>query len=186
MRITLLRCLVAAALLAAVIVNVAGQKVKTAASSPPARSTAATAIKQIDIDGLKMLLKTDGKPRLINFWATWCDPCREEFPELVKIDKAYKGKIDFVAISLDDLEDIGTTVPKFLREMKATMPAYLLHASDEDAAIAAITNISSDFHGSLPFTILIKPNGELAYSHQGKIHMDELNAAITKQLATGP
>jgi thiol-disulfide isomerase/thioredoxin len=140
-------------------------------------------IKQIDLEGLRTLLKTDGKPRLINFWATWCDPCREEFPELVKVDSAYKGKIDFVTISLDDLEDIGTTVPKFLREMKATMPAYLLHASDEDAAIAAITNISGDFHGSLPFTILIKPNGELAYSHAGKIHPDELNLAITKQLA---
>jgi thiol-disulfide isomerase/thioredoxin len=143
------------------------------------------AIKQIDLDGLKTLLKTDGKPRLINFWATWCDPCREEFPELVKIDTVYKGKIDFISVSLDDLEDIGTTVPKFLREMKATMPAYLLHAADEDAAIAAITGISSDFHGSLPFTILIKPSGELAYSHAGKIHPDELNAAITKQLSTG-
>src|SRR6476646_1928490 len=89
------------------------------------------AIKQIDLDGLKTVLKTEGKPRLINFWATWCDPCREEFPELVKIDTAYKGKIDFISVSLDDLEDMGTTVPRFLREMKATMPAYLLHASDE-------------------------------------------------------
>jgi len=148
-------------------------------------ATVGPAIKQIDLDGLKTVLKTDGKPRLINFWATWCDPCREEFPELVKIDAAYKGKIDFISVSLDDLEDIGTTVPKFLREMKATMPAYLLHAADEDAAIAAITSISSDFHGSLPFTILIKPNGELAYSHAGKIHPDELNAAIAKQLSTG-
>ena len=141
------------------------------------------AIKQIDVDGLKALLKPNGKPRLINFWATWCDPCREEFPELVKTDAAYKGKIDFVTVSLDDAEDIGTTVPKFLTQMKATMPAYLLKAADDDAAIAAIANISDEFHGSLPFTILIKPNGELAYSRQGKVHPDELNAAITKQLA---
>jgi len=143
------------------------------------------AVKQIDLEGLKSLLKPDGKPRLINFWATWCDPCREEFPELVKFDSSYKGKIDFVTVSLDDAEDIGTTVPKFLGEMKATMPAYLLKATDDDAAIAAISSISSEFHGSLPFTILIKPNGELAYSHQGKIHVDELNAAITKQLGVG-
>ena len=141
------------------------------------------AIKQIDVDGLKALLKPNGKPRLINFWATWCDPCREEFPELVKTDAAYKGKIDFLTVSLDDAEDIGTTVPKFLTQMKATMPAYLLKAADDDAAIAAIANISDEFHGSLPFTILIKPNGELAYSRQVKIHPDELNAAITKQLA---
>ena len=99
---------------------------------------------------------------------------------------AYKGKIDFLSVSLDDAEDIGTAVPKFLTLMKATMPAYLLKASDDDAAIAAIANISSEFHGSLPFTILIKQNGELAYSHAGKIHPDELNAEIAKQLATAP
>src|SRR4051794_11613171 len=91
-------------------------------------------VTKIDTDGLKTLLKTDAKPRLINFWATWCDPCREEFPELVKIDAEYKGKIDFLSVSLDDLDDIGTTVPKFLVQMKSTMPAYLLNATDEDAA----------------------------------------------------
>jgi thiol-disulfide isomerase/thioredoxin len=151
--------------------------------APASRPAAGPVVTQIDLAGLKPLLKPVGKPRLINFWATWCDPCREEFPELVKIDAAYSTKLDFITISLDDLEDIRTTVPKFLREMKSTMPAYLLHAADEDAAIAAIAAISSDFSGSLPFTILIKPNGELAYSHQGKIHVDELNAAIAKQLA---
>jgi thiol-disulfide isomerase/thioredoxin len=154
--------------------------------TPKTAGTTAPAIKQIDVDGLKALLKPDGKPRLINFWATWCDPCREEFPELVKTSAAYNGRIDFVTVSLDDVEDIGTTVPKFLAQMKATMPAYLLKAADDDAAIAAIANISTEFHGSLPFTILIKPNGELAYSRQGKIHPDELNAAIAKQLAASP
>jgi len=150
------------------------------------KQTTGPAVKQIDLDGLKSLLKPNGRPRLINFWATWCDPCREEFPELVKVNASYNGKIDFVTVSLDDADDIGTTVPKFLTEMKATMPAYLLKAVDDDAAIAAIANISTEFHGSLPFTILIKPNGELAYSRQGKVHIDELNAAITKQLAATP
>src|SRR5438270_12405536 len=111
-------------------------------------------IRQIDLDGLKKLLQRnpkDARPLLINFWATWCDPCREEFPDLVKIDADFKGKIEFLTVSLDDLDDIGTAVPKFLSQMKATMPAYLLSTADEDAAIAVI---SKDFHGNLPFTIL--------------------------------
>ena len=96
------------------------KKPKPAAKKP---AVAGPKVTQIDIDGLKSLIKPKDKPLLINFWATWCDPCREEFPDLVKIDAAYKGKIDFVTISLDDLADIATTVPKFLNEVKATMPA---------------------------------------------------------------
>src|SRR5258706_7257651 len=99
---------------------------------PAAQKAAAAAPKvvQIDIDGLKKLLKPNGKPLLINFWATWCDPCRDEFPDLVKIDAAYRGKIDFITISLDDLADIDTFVPKFLTEMKTGMPAFLLYTPD--------------------------------------------------------
>ena len=78
-------------------------------------------VTQIDIDGLKKLIKPNGKPLMINFWATWCDPCREEFPDLVKLDTTYKGKIDIVTISLDDLAEINRDVPKFLAEMKAGM-----------------------------------------------------------------
>src|SRR5947209_1346599 len=78
----------------------------------PAKATASSpTVSQIDLPGLKTLLKPDGKPRLINFWATWCDPCREEFPELVRINAAYRGRLDFITVSLDDLEDIQTTVP---------------------------------------------------------------------------
>lgn len=183
MRLSPVTYFLALALIIIADYSLQAQKAKTGSVR---RAVAMSTIKQIDLDALKIMLKPDdGKPRLINFWATWCDPCREEFPELVKVDSSYKGKIDFVTVSLDDVEDIGTLVPKFLREMKATMPAYLLKAPDEDAAITAIANISGDFHGSLPFTILIKPNGELAYSHQGKIHTDELKLAIAKQLATG-
>ena len=49
-------------------------------------------VTQIDAQALKNLLKPNGKPLLINFWATWCDPCREEFPDLVKIGADYSGR----------------------------------------------------------------------------------------------
>ena len=84
---------------------------------------------------LAELLKPRQRPLLINFWATWCDPCREEFPDLVAIDAEYKGKIDFITISLDDLAEINRDVPKFLQAMKAEMPAYLLHTPDQKKRI---------------------------------------------------
>jgi thiol-disulfide isomerase/thioredoxin len=62
---------------------------------------------------LRKALTPSRKPLLVNFWATWCDPCREEFPDLVKLDAEYKGKIDFITISLDELSEIDRDVPSF-------------------------------------------------------------------------
>lgn len=137
-------------------------------------------ITQIDETALSKLLKPSGKPLLVNFWATWCEPCREEFPDLVKLNADYKDKIDFVVVSLDELSEINRDVPKFLAEMKAAMPAYLLKTPGEDSAIAAI---SKDWQGALPFTILYSASGETVFTKQGKIQPDDLRAAIEKILA---
>ena len=132
---------------------------------------------QVNEVSLRNALKPNGKPLLVNFWATWCDPCREEFPELVKIDNEYKGKIDFVTVSLDDITDINTAVPKFLGEMKADMPAYLLKTDDESAVISSI---AKDWSGGLPFTILYNEKGEIAYFRQGKVIPAVLRTEIIK------
>ena len=124
------------------------KKTKTTAKKPVASAPKVT---RIDIEGLRALIKPKGKPLLINFWATWCDPCREEFPEIVQIDATYKGRIDVVTVSLDDLDEIKRAVPKFLRKNKASMPAYLLKTPDEDAAISLVTK---EWSGNLPLTIL--------------------------------
>lgn len=136
-------------------------------------------VTQIDEVKLKELLKPNGKPLLINFWATWCDPCREEFPDLVKINADYKEKIDFITISLDDLAEIRREVPKFLAEMKADMASYLLKAANEDAAIALV---SKDWQGALPLTVLFNEKGETAYLRQGIIKPEILRAELDKLL----
>src|SRR5947207_6276467 len=96
-------------------------------------------VREINLDGLKKILARDPgdkRPLLLNFWATWCDPCREEFPDLVKLDADYKDKgLNFIAISLDDITDIKSEVPKFLTQMKATMPVVLLNVNDPEPAI---------------------------------------------------
>lgn len=136
-------------------------------------------VTKIDIEGLKPLLKPNGKPLLINFWATWCDPCREEFPDLVKIGDEFRGKLDFITISLDDLADIDRDVPRFLREMKAKMPAYLLRTPDESAAIQMV---SKDWTGNLPMTILFAADGTISYFRNGKIRVEPLRENILKLL----
>jgi thiol-disulfide isomerase/thioredoxin len=144
--------------------------------------TAVTAkVTQIDVVALKRLVRPNGKPLLVNFWATWCDPCREEYPDLVKIDQEYRGKIDFITVSLDEVGDKDTAVPKFLADMKAEMPSYLLVTNNEEAAMGVV---SKDWTGGLPFTILYDAKGAVLYSRQGKVKIDVLKAALLKSVPT--
>lgn len=178
------RVLPSAGLLVVVIVFSAGVGAQTKGTSgaegPAIKSSSAkspNAITQIDALGLKSVLNPDGKPLLINFWATWCDPCRDEFPDLVKLDAEYRGKIDFITISLDDVEEINRAVPKFLSSMKARMPAFLLKTEDDEVAIKAV---AKDWNGGLPFTILYSPDGSIAYFRQGPINLDVVRPEIDK------
>jgi hypothetical protein len=93
----------------------------------------------------------------------------------------YKGKLDVITISLDDLADIKTFVPKFLSEMKAEMPAYLLRTKDESAAIALV---SRDWAGNLPLTVLYHPDGKTAYLKKGKFKYEVLAEEIDKLVGT--
>ncbi len=141
-------------------------------------------IKEIDLEGLKKLLQRDAKdarPLLVNFWATWCDPCREEFPDLVKIDADYGAKnLNFVTVSLDDVSEIGTEVPKFLKQVKATMLTVLLNVNDPEPAIKSV---DPAWDGQLPATFLYDKDGKVVFRHFGKFKPDELRAAIDKEVS---
>ena len=133
----------------------------------------------IDTEALKGLItQPRERPLLINFWATFCDPCRDEFPDLVKIDKDYRPQaIEFVTVSLDDFSEIKNEVPKFLVSMNATMPAYLLNVSDPEPAI---NFIDKRWQGDLPATYLYNEKGEVVYKHIGRVNTAELREAIEK------
>lgn len=170
--IGLTRVLLCAFCLACAAVSISAQ---TKAKKPVIKKTAVAQtanlpkVTQVDTLALQNLLKRDGetaKPLLVNFWATWCAPCIEEFPDLVAINNDYQGKIDFITVTLDDLAEINTGVPKFLAKVKATMPTYLLKTTDEDAAILAV---AKGWKGGLPFTILFDGKGATIYSRQAKI-----------------
>lgn len=136
-------------------------------------------IRAINTDELRSLLKREAAgPLLVNFWATWCDPCRDEFPDLVKIDEQYRSKgLDFIAISLDDFADIKTQVPKFLQEMHASMPVYLLNVPDPEPAINLV---DPRWGGALPATFLYNAQGQIVYERLGRINDSDLRAAIEK------
>jgi thiol-disulfide isomerase/thioredoxin len=152
---------------------------KSHAVPPVKKGARATAI---NAEEMQLLLKRDGnRPLLVNSWPTWCEPCRDEFPDLVKIDDQYRDKgLDFIAITLDDLADLNTAVPKFLSEMKAKMPVYLLNVADPEPAI---NSVDPKWSGALPATFLYNNKGEVVYRHFGRVKTDELRAAIEKVMS---
>jgi thiol-disulfide isomerase/thioredoxin len=168
--------------------GVNGQGVRAAASpelpSSASGEAGALAVREADVAAIKELLKRDPKqprPLLVNFWATWCEPCREEFPDLVRINNDYRGRgLEFITISLDDVMDIKTTVPQFLEETHASMPAYLLNPSDPDALVAVV---DPTWGGALPATFLFDARGGIAFRQMGRVKVDALRAALEKVLS---
>jgi thiol-disulfide isomerase/thioredoxin len=143
----------------------------------------ASVVHELDLEGLKKLLQPgegkDARPVLINFWATWCEPCKEEFPDLIRIDADYQKRgLKTVFISLDDPTDIKTTVPQFLREMRADkLSSFLLNIPDPEPAIKMV---DAEWHGALPATFLFDAQGKLVFKHTGRIKPAELRAALDK------
>jgi thiol-disulfide isomerase/thioredoxin len=141
-------------------------------------------VQEIDAEGLKKILQRDAaapRPLLINFWATWCGPCREEFPDLVRLGDDYKARnLDFVIVSLDDPAEIKTTVPRFLQRMHARMPAFLLNAEEPNTAIEAV---DPQWAGSMPATFLLDAGGQVVYKHLGPINPDEIRLELEKVMS---
>ena len=152
-------------------------------SASPKAVSSSQKVTQIDVEGLRKVLKPNGRPLVINFWATWCPPCTEEFPDLVKLDNEFRGKVDFITVSLDDMADINTYVPKFLDDMHSEMPAYLLHTPNESAAIAIV---SKDWAGSLPMTVVYDAGGKQVYSKMGRLCVESLRQYILRALPAEP
>ena len=138
--------------------------------------------KKINAAQLKALAKSANKqPVLINFWATWCGPCRVEFPELVAIDRDYRQKgLNSRLVSVDDWEIIDTRVPEFLQQYDATMPSYLIDLPNRIQIARAVRQIAPGFVDCYPLTLLFDGNGKLVYQKVGVIDAKILRREIDK------
>ena len=178
----LLSIVLAVALGAIAAQSQSSQAPSAKASDSRALAGAGSDITVVDLDGLKKFLQRDpneARPLVVNFWATWCDGCREEFPDLVKIDDDYRAKgLNFLSVTVDELEDKRLAV-SFIQEMKAKMPVVLLNVADKEPAIHAI---DASWDGALPATFLYDRAGNIAYRHFGKIKPEELRAVIDKTI----
>ena len=106
---------------------------------------------------------------IINFWATWCAPCREEIPEL---NEFYKNKdINLIAIAIDEIAD----VVKFQDEIPIQYPSFIAY---ELEGVTLAKKLGNE-RGVLPFTVIIQPDGLVKKSFYGKVDISDLNQALS-------
>jgi thiol-disulfide isomerase/thioredoxin len=96
------------------------------------------------------------KAVLINLWATWCGPCVEEFPHIVKLQEKYEDQLKVIFIS-GDFTDPYTAVPKFLKKHKVDWTTYLKTGNDQEF----IPAVDSTWSGALPFTKIYDKQGNV-------------------------
>lgn len=140
-------------------------------------------IEELSVEGIRQLLsnKTD-KLRLINIWATWCGPCTMEFPDLVIIDRMYRGRpFEFITISADKQAKKGDAL-KFLKEHQASNKNYIFNKDD---VYELIETVGNDWQGAIPFTILIEPGGKIVYKNQGMIDPHQMKKIIVENKYIG-
>lgn len=149
-------------------------------------SMSAQTVAKIDGAGLRQLLpnKENKKPVIINFWATWCGPCRVEFPELVEIAEDFRAKgLEVKLVSVDSFALIDSLVPEFLEQYEATqIPAFLLDIPNDSQRLRAIRRIAPPVRSGIPLTLLYNANGKLVYRKSGVINAATLRAQIEKVL----
>ena len=135
-------------------------------------------VKKIDEAGVKELMKNDTEDMLmINVWATWCGPCVSEFPDLVDINRMYRQRdFQFITISMDT-PDLHDDVLEFLKGQQASNTNY--HFSEDDS-YALIEAIDPEWAGALPYTVFVKPGGEIFFRQMGEIDPMELKREIVE------
>jgi len=127
-------------------------------------------------DDLKSLRRNStGKLLLVDFWATWCSPCIEELPELETMYRMYGHRaFDLVTVSIN-YPDEKSGVLSTLSKQHATSRNLLLGSTDIYSLIAAF---DPEWNAAVPYTVLVKPDGEIVYQRQGSIDPLELRRAI--------
>ncbi len=155
-------------------------------SSPAAKPSSTKPVADpalIDQQGYQDILgKYRGKPLLVNFWATWCEPCRDEYPMLNELAKKYAPQgLRVVGISLDSDGEM-ILVRRFLARNQPIFPNFRKRPGKEEQFINAIY---AKWTGAIPASFFYAPDGRLIGQIIGESTRDNYEAAIRTLLASG-
>jgi thiol-disulfide isomerase/thioredoxin len=150
---------------------------KTAAQTPPVYSVDAVALH-------REIAKSKGKVVLVNVWATWCVPCVEEFPDLLKLRNNYERRgLEMLFVSTDNPKRLRQDVYPFLQKMKVAFPTFIKRPKDDEAFINAL---SPNWSGALPATFIFDRSGKLIHTLIDVQTFKELSNIVEPLLESAP
>ncbi len=155
------------------IITVDALKVlQDAPSKPvPVSNDAFLALKDLS-GGQQSLASYRGRIVVLNFWATWCEPCRKEMPDLAAIQNKYAGLgVQVIGAAGDGAED-SAKVRKFIRDHKLNFPIWV-GASADDMARFGVGTV-------LPATVIIDREGKIVWREIGIVNAGQLKAELDK------
>lgn len=138
-------------------------------------------VQKVSAAGVKSLVaKNKGKVVLVNYFATWCPPCVDEFPDLVKLQAKYKSRgLSVIGVSLNDSADEMDTLKAFIRKQKPSFPVYI--ASPLNIAFCRATD--KRWEGDIPLTIIFDRSGKQRLYRSGPRTLAQFEADIKPLLA---
>jgi thiol-disulfide isomerase/thioredoxin len=147
------------------------------AATPPPPPEAWELAGEVDAKGLAAAIaKQKGRVVVVNFWATWCVPCRQEYPDLTRLEKAYRDRgVSVLGVSIDSAKDLPK-VDQFLARMKPDFPNYRKASGGDDQDF--IESVDKKWGGELPFTVVYGRDGNKARVLSGKQSYGEFEAAV--------
>jgi thiol-disulfide isomerase/thioredoxin len=126
---------------------------------PAQKKNTPPSVEPIDVKGVEHLVHVrNGKILFLNVWATWCQPCMEEFPDLVKLCNDYQNAgVDFAAISVDYPDEVDSKILPFLISQHVPFTVYVANVKkDEDF----INELNPSWSGAVPATFIFDANGK--------------------------
>lgn len=123
-----------------------------------------------------LIKQREGRVLFLNVWATWCKPCVEEFPEIVRLHNQYGGKgLEVVTISVDFPEDSLKKVEPFLRKSGAAFKNYI---AIEKEAEKIINLLNKEWSGAIPATFIFDVSGKMIYYTIGTFKYEVISGKI--------
>jgi len=149
-----------------------GCRPKSAQNAAPSVAVADSARRQvgpvnpIDQAGLKKLVnERKGRILFLNIWATWCAPCVEEFPDLIKLAQTYpESDVEVVGISADYPDEVESKILPFLRKQNVPFRIFVAQFDHQEDFI---NSVNPSWSGALPATLVYDAKGTRRYFSVG-------------------